>query len=407
MFCEKAVAPPVPTSPLPGVVPVLVSDDATGQVPANSQPTPDTVESGVGLGTGLGVGLSARLQANPFPVYDNLAAKLIATTSMPDPVVAHVLAVASAYAYSDAATESMMLARMGLTRNHCMTVSQNVDGMFIDSSAHLLQSSDGSVAILAYRGTRPTNALEWLSDSDVYPAHVATPFPGSEATYSIHSGFYRNVLSTRYEVVTALTRALEGRSVLDDGSTDGPELPNDGLMQSPLKALYVTGHSLGGAMASLLTVMLAIEPVYSEVFSSVLRGVYTFGQPMVGSPAFAAACNGDPFLRSNVVRYVYRKDPVPSLPPRETDPFAHFGQEFRYTDQFLWTDHSDHPVKQIGLAQGLIEAPFGYVAKEFRRLRGIPLQFSFYDHSPANYISSLTPPGMGNELGDKYLVPGN
>ena len=405
MYREKAIAPPVPTSPLPGVIPVLVPDESVQ--PVDTTAATPAAEPGPGLGTGLGVGLSARLHANPFPVYKDLTSKLISTTSMPDPVVSHVLAVTAAYAYSDAATESMMVARMGLTGNHCMTVSQRVDAMFVNSSAHVIQSSDGSVVILAYRGTPPSQTFDWLTDEDVYPAQIAIPFPGSDLTYAIHAGFYRNVLSTRYEVVTALTRALEGRSVLADGSPEDEQLPNGGLMPGPMKALYITGHSLGGAMAALLTVMLAIEPVYSEVFRSVLRGAYTFGQPMVGSPSFAAACNGDPFLRSNLVRYVYRKDPVPSLPPRETDPFAHFGQEFRYSEQFLWADHSDHPVKQIGIGQGLLEAPLGFLAQQFRQLRRLPFQFSFYDHSPANYISSLTPPGMGNELGDKYLVPGN
>ncbi|MGW5152998.1 hypothetical protein [Rhodococcus koreensis] len=47
----------------------------------------------------------------------------------PDPTVAHTLAVAAGYAYSDPAVV-MMLARMGLTENHCLQVAISVDAMF-------------------------------------------------------------------------------------------------------------------------------------------------------------------------------------------------------------------------------------------------------------------------------------
>src|SRR6478609_2007851 len=92
-----------------------------------------------------------------FPVYHNLEALLAEEEQQPDQqppaTVAHTLAVAAGYAYSDAATVSMMLARMGLQDNHCLQVDMSVDAMFIRSTAFLIQSSDGSVVILAYRGT--------------------------------------------------------------------------------------------------------------------------------------------------------------------------------------------------------------------------------------------------------------
>ena len=153
-------------------------------------------------------------------MYHDLEALLAEEEQQPDQqppaTVAHTLAVAAGYAYSDAATMSMMLARMGLQDNHCLQVGMSVDAMFIRSTAYLIQSSDGSVVILAYRGTEPTNLVNWLTDADVHPDKIAFPFPraakaadpaksslppDAEAvpapSYAIHAGFYRNVRATR------------------------------------------------------------------------------------------------------------------------------------------------------------------------------------------------------------------
>ena len=332
-----------------------------------------------------------------FPVYADLAATLgqLAAGSNPDATVAHVLATAAGYAYSDAETVAMMMARIGLEENHCLRVAQTVDAMFIESTAYLVQSSDGSVVILAYRGTQPANVISWLTDADVHPDQIAFPFPDNDEQFAIHAGFYRNVRATRFAVLTALVRALEGTSVLGD---DGGQMPG------PMRALYVTGHSLGGAMAALMAVMLAVEPEYVEKFGAVFRGAYTFGQPMVGSPEFAAQCDKHAFLADNVLRYVYRRDPVPHLPPRDADRFQHFGREYTYDGAFPWPETTSDPAEQLGLAIELLGASFAFVARQFRLLRRLPLQFSFSDHGPQHYVSALTPPGVPNEFGDAQVI---
>jgi hypothetical protein len=174
-------------------------------------------------------------------------------------------------------------------------------------------------------------------------------------------------------------------------------------MEKPMTTLYLTGHSLGGAMAALMAVMLSVEPDYIERFAPIFKGASTYGAPMVGSPEFANACAASTFLDRNVVRYVYRKDLVPHLPPTESDDFQHFGREYRYDR--AWTDTSDKPITQMGDLLGLIEAPLGFVASKFRLLRAIPFRFSLNDHGPQHYISAITPPKVPNEFGDAYLIP--
>jgi Lipase (class 3) len=199
-------------------------------------------------------------------------------------------------------------------------------------------------------------------------------------------------------VIAALERALDRRSVLDDD----PESPRP-PMEKPMTTLYLTGHSLGGAMAALMAVMLSVEPDYIERFARMFKGASTFGAPMVGSPEFAKACAANTFLHRNVVRYVYRKDLVPHLPPSDSDAFQHFGREYRYDR--AWKETSNKPIEQMGDLVGLIEAPLGFVASKFRLLRGIPFRFSLNDHGPQHYISAITPDKVPNEFGDAYLIP--
>src|SRR5207248_397863 len=143
--------------------------------------------------------------------------------------------------------------------------------------------------------------------------------------FAVHGGFYRNVRATRYEVVGALQRALNGEPVTGEGNR----------LSHPLEALYITGHSLGAAMAGLMAVMLVTEPAYAEIAAK-LRAVYTFGQPMIGSPELAQACDAHPFLGTNVLRYIYRRDVVTHLPPKDSGAFAHFGPEYHYDQQWPW-----------------------------------------------------------------------
>ena len=327
-----------------------------------------------------------RSATKTFPVYGELADRLVTTSLHPDDTVAHVMATAAGYAYSDAATVAMIMARMGLVDNRCRMIGQYVDAMFICSTAFLVQSDDGRVAVLAYRGTEPINFVSWLTDLDVYPERVPFSFGADPATFDVHAGFYRNVRSTRYEVITALQRAVDGRSVHEDGKE----------VQYPLEALYVTGHSLGAAMAALMAVMLVTEPEYAGIAAK-LRPVYTFGQPMIGTPAFAAACESFPRLAGSVLRYVHRRDVVPTLPPEASGPFAHFGQEYHFDKAWPWKPRPS--TGQLGHLLGLVEVPIAFVGRRLRLFRDVPYRYSIDDHGPQHYISGLTPEGIQSEFG--------
>lgn len=326
-----------------------------------------------------------------FPVYPQLADRLVASESHPDSTLAHVLATCAGYSYSEADTVAMIMARMGLEGNQCLKIHQSVDPMFISSTAFLIQSDDGRSVILCYRGTEPVNLINWLTDIDVNPEKVKIAFPDAPGAFDVHAGFYRNVRATRHEVVSALERALKGESVLADGAS----------MPNALEALYITGHSLGGAMAALMAVMLMTEPAYTPIAER-LKAAYTFGQPMIGTPALAEACEDHPFLGHNVLRYLYGADVVPQVPPTASGAFAHFGLEYQYErkgDGGQWK-HNREPTKQLSNLLELVSLPISFLARQLRVSRNLPFRASIYDHLPHHYIAALTPPDVRSEFGD-------
>ncbi len=311
-----------------------------------------------------------------------------------------MLAVAAGYAYSDAPTVSTMLARLGLP-NRCRLIGEYVDAMFIQSTAFVVQSLDGRLVLVAYRGTQPANLVNWLTDADIDPAKVGLRFDGdSSETFGVHAGFYRNTRATRYMVTSALLDAKEGKSITDTLSDDpGREI-------SPMEGFYVTGHSLGGAMAAISTVLLRAEPAYRNALGDLFKATYTYGQPMVGDTALADKCESDGVLAENLIRFIYQNDPVPHLPPRDSGRFGSFGKEYSYKGSSWQEEVGAHRAVQMGYVIELIEAAIAAVGLQLPGiarlpvLRWLPSEYNFDDHAPQHYIETLTPVGKPSEFGD-------
>ena len=104
---------------------------------------------------------------------------------------------------------------------------------------------------------------------------------------------------------------------------------NELLKKHPKAKVYITGHSLGGALSALYAGMLFFNK--EDAVTDKIAAVYTFGQPRVGDKVFAEYMQE----RLTVKRYfrvVYCNDLVPRVP--FDDPifgFKHFGYCFYYT----------------------------------------------------------------------------
>ncbi len=94
---------------------------------------------------------------------------------------------------------------------------------------------------------------------------------------------------------------------------------------TPETQFWVTGHSLGGALAALAATSLEYQGFQ-------VAGLYTFGQPRVGDWAFTRQVNDH--MGDRMFRYVNNNDIVPLIPPQfnPLNPgrlYGHMGQ-FRY-----------------------------------------------------------------------------
>lgn len=144
----------------------------------------------------------------------------------------------------------------------------------------ILESDDR--IILAFRGTSSTT--DWISDA------IASQekYKCVKDAGSTHRGISNIYYSARQEILPALTKL----------SVSG-------------KRLFVTGHSLGGALSTLS----AMDVKKNAGFAH--PTVYTFGAPRVGDPEFAHAFSE----RVRDSHRVYnRYDAVPLLPPQVYKP---------------------------------------------------------------------------------------
>ena len=142
------------------------------------------------------------------------------------------------------------------------------DAAKTDTQAILIRSQD--IAVLAFRGSEP-NKVDWLyTDADA--KFVTLP----EGEGKIHRGFYESFLSVKRELEHAIDR-----------------LPAD-------LPLYVTGHSLGGALANVAG--MELEKTRH------LAAIYSFGSPRVGNDVWASR------MKVPHYRTVNGRDIVPLLP---------------------------------------------------------------------------------------------
>jgi hypothetical protein len=188
--------------------------------------------------------------------------------------------------------------------------------------------------IIALRGTRTYN--EWIDDAEAIPNpwHVGTnnnnDYPALEFTYGmVHGGFYtlynQGSLGTQPTSTSpsfgyysysrpAGSIALQIYSLLTGGSPFDPTLP-----------LYITGHSLGAALATLCAMDVGINmpgsfpkgqlSMYNLASPLVAAGINAYGVG-VDTSAFVSAYNA---AVSNSYRIVNEPDIVPIMPPGCTD----------------------------------------------------------------------------------------
>jgi hypothetical protein len=176
------------------------------------------------------------------------------------------------------------------------------DDLATDMDPHLgdivsfgfLALSPNKELVASIRGT--DTILEWLHDGSFLM--VSSPIPGIHGF--TEDGFTAVYRSLRIGQLGGTDRAVTAiKNCLDSGAAN---------------TVTVCGHSLGGALATLLTVDVAVNTSCKSPVS------YTYASPRVGDPSFAGAYNA---AVSFSYRVANRQDLVPKLPPILPLPYEH------------------------------------------------------------------------------------
>jgi hypothetical protein len=185
-----------------------------------------------------------------------------------------------------------------------------------------------------------------------------------------------------------------GSGRMTQSSAEPAVSPEISIASAPKPALYICGHSVGGALASMTGAML-LHPTLKPVRAK-LRSIYSFGAPMFADAAYAETLEKE--LGERVFLHRYGNDMITLLPGRRRGIFKHFGREYVNSKEGRW-------VRQIGNDKSVtwsgIVVLIGFVAllKETAAvLPKFPLPYSFTDHYPLHYLRTSQGPQAGWEL---------
>jgi predicted lipase len=153
-------------------------------------------------------------------------------------------------------------------------------------------ATDDDNIVVAFRGTEAPTSIEGLKDWLLTDANnylilpegsIGTDFAAAGVGARFHRGFMTALADIWDPVCAAVQAALKTKE----------------------RPLWVTGHSLGGALALLAAWRFLRKTM--DVYR-----VYTFGGPMVGNAAAVGAFDKE--LEGKVYRFVHGPDIVPKLP---------------------------------------------------------------------------------------------
>jgi hypothetical protein len=142
--------------------------------------------------------------------------------------------------------------------------------------------------------------LKWKTNA--YPNPVKQNYPGRAAEVSLHSGFALYLLRKRKD--TGISKLQE---IFDKIDAIGKELTPHGKYK-----LSITGHSLGGALATLCGFYIAARSRFAHLPTIY---VWTFAAPRVGTRAFMDAWQHlERTGRIQHARFSATQDGVPLMP---------------------------------------------------------------------------------------------
>ena len=227
-----------------------------------------------------------------------------------------------------------------------------------DTQAFLMASE--STIILSFRGTE--SKKDALVDANI--KHVKGPVG------RVHKGFHTALHSVWEDIAKTIWEWRHDNQVnLADLIKKGGSIGS-----GKAETLWVTGHSLGAALATLATSELVLD------MDRPVRGLYTFGCPRAGNKEFARAFNQE--FKERAFRYVNNNDLVTRIPPRALG-YAHVGNMNYFTTEGDLERKASRWDLFLDRVQGRLE--------DFREIfHGDFKTDGVEDHSMTNYLANAT-----------------
>lgn len=172
-----------------------------------------------------------------------------------------------------------------------------LDNATTDTQVAIWRDSARKRLVIAFRGTEQSRWKDLRTDLMVAPTGLNPERIGGDfkQEVQVHSGFLRAYDSVRIRIVSLMKLAI---GYFDD-------------IAEPLDKwhVYITGHSLGGALSTLLALELSSSQLAKRGLISVT--MYNFGSPRVGNKVFAEIYNKKV---KDSWRVVNHRDIIPTIP---------------------------------------------------------------------------------------------
>ncbi|KAD4384133.1 hypothetical protein E3N88_24301 [Mikania micrantha] len=172
-----------------------------------------------------------------------------------------------------------------------------LDNPVTDTQVAIWRDSTRNRLVVAFRGTEQAKWKDLLTDLMLVPAGLNPERIGGDfkEEVQVHSGFLGAYDSVRTRIISIIKAAINNK--------------DDDADQVSKWHVYVTGHSLGGALATLLALELSSSQLAKSGAFSVT--MYNFGSPRVGNKKFADVYNQKV---KDSWRVVNHRDIIPSVP---------------------------------------------------------------------------------------------
>ncbi|KXG26688.1 uncharacterized protein LOC8075917 isoform X1 [Sorghum bicolor] len=208
----------------------------------------------------------------------------------------------SLFASAETAMEAWAMLATSLGRNSFIKSDFEkicfLDNVSTDTQVAIWRDSSRRRLVVAFRGTEQSRWKDLRTDLMLVPAGLNPERLGGDfkQEVQVHSGFLGAYDSVRNRIMTLIKYAVGFLDEEDAGTI-------------PSWHVYVTGHSLGGALATLLALELSSSQMAKN--GVIFVTMYNFGSPRVGNRRFAEVYNAKV---KDSWRIVNHRDIIPTVP---------------------------------------------------------------------------------------------